>query len=158
MLKLPQNFVVPQKLETEKFILRPLTIDDAVNDYEALMTSIDHLQKTKPFGKNHHWPTKDFHLKQNMIDLAWHQKEFQRQTSFAYTVSNLGDNQCLGCVYFYPSENINYDVKVILWVRESMLKSNLDQILYQTVKQWLDDQWPFKSPGFPGREVPWDKW
>ena len=41
---IPENFTVPEKLETDTFRPRQLTINDVVKDYDAVMTSIDHLQ------------------------------------------------------------------------------------------------------------------
>ena len=35
----PNDFDVPELLETERLRLRPLTIQDAVRDYDAVMTS-----------------------------------------------------------------------------------------------------------------------
>ena len=35
----PSDFKVPEKLETEKFRLRMLTVNDVVKDYDAVMTS-----------------------------------------------------------------------------------------------------------------------
>ena len=116
---IPDDFKIPEQLETNKFRLRMLTINDVVKDYDAVMTSIDHLQKTRPFGPDNKWPTKELSLEQNLIDLGWHQKEFQKRTSFAYTVMNLDESKCLGCVYIYPSSNSEYDAMVIMWVRQS---------------------------------------
>ena len=56
---IPTNFKIPQILETNKFRLRMLTIKDVKLDYDAVMTSIKHLQETKPFGPKHNWPTKE---------------------------------------------------------------------------------------------------
>ena len=38
------NFEVPDILETDKFRLRKLTVNDVVKDYDAVMTSVDHLK------------------------------------------------------------------------------------------------------------------
>jgi hypothetical protein len=149
----PDDFEVPTKLETDKFRLRTLTINDVDKDYDAVMSSINHVHGV--FGPEHDWPTKELTHEQDLIDLGWHQKEFQNRTSFAFTMMSLDESECLGCVYFYPSENPNYDVKVILWVRDS--RKELDQELFETVKEWLKE-WPFKKPGFPGRTVSWDDW
>jgi len=46
----PKNLEIPETLETDRFRLRMLTVNDVVKDYDAVMTSIKHLQKTKPFG------------------------------------------------------------------------------------------------------------
>ena len=36
---LPREFVVPTFLETERFRIRPITINDVVKDYDAVMSS-----------------------------------------------------------------------------------------------------------------------
>ena len=46
-----------------------LKVSDVVKDYDAVMSSIEHLQKTKPFGPNQKWP-KGLTLEQNLIDLG----------------------------------------------------------------------------------------
>ena len=50
----PTRFKVPERLKTDKFLLRMLTINDVVKDYDAVMTSIDHLQGI--FGPKSKWP------------------------------------------------------------------------------------------------------
>lgn len=152
------NFPVPENFETERARLRMLTIQDVVKDYEAVMTSIGHLEKTKPFGPDHNWPTTDLTFEQDLIDLGWHQKEFQRRSSFAYTVVDLSETRCLGCVYIYPSRNPSYDAAIILWVREDEVANGLDTHLFQEVKEWIRRFWPFENPCYPGREIPWDTW
>ena len=154
---IPIDFKNPEILETDRFRLRMLTIQDVKLDYDAVMTSIEHLQKTKPFGPNHKWPTKELSYEQDLIDLGWHQKEFQRKTSFAYTVMNLDETECLGCMYIYPSDNPNFDAIVIMWVRQSEVANGLDEILFSSVKKWIQDKWPFKKVAYPGRAVNWDE-
>lgn len=39
-----RDFKIPDVLETDKFRLRMLTVNDVVKDYDAVMTSVDHLQ------------------------------------------------------------------------------------------------------------------
>lgn len=154
---IPTDFKIPEVLETDRFRLRMLTVQDVKLDYDAVMTSIAHLQKTKPFGPNHKWPTKELSYEQDLIDLGWHQKEFQRKTSFAYTVMNLDETECLGCTYIYPSDNPNFDAIVIMWVRQSEVANGLDEILFSSVKKWIQDKWPFKKVAYPGRNVSWDE-
>ena len=67
----PKDFQVPEVLETDRLRLRMLTVNDVVKDYDAVMTSIEHLQKTKPFGPGHKWPTKELTFEQDLIDLGW---------------------------------------------------------------------------------------
>lgn len=154
----PNDFNVPEILETDQLRLRMLTVQDVVKDYEAVMTSIGHLQKTKPFGPGHDWPTTSLTFEQDLIDLGWHQKEFQNRSSFAYTVMDLEETRCLGCVYIYPSRHPGFDAIIILWVRQSEVENGLDDHLFETVKKWIDEAWPFESPGFPGRTISWNAW
>ena len=152
----PDDFVVPENLVTETFRLRMLTIHDVVKDYDAVMTSRKYLQGV--FGPSSDWPAEDLSLEQDLIDLAWHQKEFQNRTSFAYTVTSLDEQRCLGCVYLYPTQVTDYDIQVILWARQSELASGLETRLLKSVKDWIEEVWPFRRGGFPGKEISWDAW
>jgi hypothetical protein len=151
----PSDFEVPEKLETEKYCLRMLTVNDVVKDYDAVMTSVARLKKV--FGRNTNWPT-DLTLEQDLIDLGWHQGEFQRRSSFAYTVMNPTEAQCLGCVYINPTLKRGYDAAVYLWVRDSEFEKGLDSILFDAVKKWMDNDWPFLKVAYPGRTVDWASW
>lgn len=147
---MPTGFDVPEKLETAKFRIRMLTVNDVVKDYDAVMTSVEHLQGV--FGARSKWPSSSLTLEQDLIDLGWHQKEFQRRTSFAYTVMSLDESQCFGCIYLYPSSKDDYEVDVYLWVRKSEYENGLDPILFDSVKTWLSENWPFTKIRYPGRE------
>jgi hypothetical protein len=143
----PAEFVVPTLLETPQFRLRPLTINDLVKDYDAVMSSIDHLQGI--FNEEPVWPTSELTLEQDLIDLGWHQKEFQIRSSFTFTVMSLDENQCLGCVYMYPSEVDGYDAAIFMWVRASEYAKGLHPVLEETVKTWVSDAWPFTNARYP---------
>lgn len=142
-------------LETDLFRLRPLTINDVVKDYDAVMTSVSHLMGV--FGPENKWP-EGLTFEQDLIDLGWHQKEFQRKTSFAYTVMNLDESECLGCVYIEPSENPDFEAMAISWVRQSELAHGLDEKLFSAFKQWIAEKWLFKNVAFPGREISWEEY
>ncbi len=152
----PDDFKIPHKLENQHFRIRMLTIHDLVKDYDAVKTSIDHLQGV--FGPTSDWPAADLTLEQDLIDLAWHQKEFQRRTSFAYSVVSLDEDQVIGCVYIYPTSKVGSQAIAIMWVRSSFVSGGMDDILFSTVKQWLDEKWPFEKISFPGREISWEDW
>lgn len=152
----PADFEVPQLLENNYFRIRMLSINDVVKDYDAVMTSIDHLQGV--FGPGSGWPPADLTLEQDLVDLGWHQKEFQRRSSFAYTVMNPGESQCLGCVYIDPCPKQGYDAEVYLWVRQSTFEDGLDPVLFQTIREWISHDWPFEKVAYPGREIPWEAW
>ena len=42
---IPDEFNAPTEYITEKFVLRPLTIEYVNEDYEVVMSSVDHLYK-----------------------------------------------------------------------------------------------------------------
>lgn len=151
----PSDFKVPAILETLHFRARMLTVNDVVKDYDAVMTSIENLQK---MYQSSGWPTKDLTFEQNLIDLGWHQKEFQRRSSFAYTVVNLDESQVVGCIYINPTTKSNYDASITMWVRTSVRDMGLDGILFNTVKDWIKKDWPFKKVAYPGREIGWEEW
>jgi hypothetical protein len=44
----PRDFQVPATLETSEFRLRMLTIHDVVKDFDAVITSVDHLKIAFP--------------------------------------------------------------------------------------------------------------
>ena len=52
--------------------------DDVVKDYDAVKTSIQYLQTTKPFGPHSKWPAIDLTFEQDLADLREHQQEFQK--------------------------------------------------------------------------------
>ena len=150
----PVDFSVPQTLETGEFRLRMLTVNDVVKDYDAVVSSADHCKTIWP-GPG--WPD-GLTLEQNLIDLGWHQKEFQIRRSFTYTVVNLDESTVLGCVYIEPTKRRGYDAVVYLWARQSELAGGLEDRLYRAVQEWLRSHWPFESPAFPGRDIAWDVW
>ena len=152
----PCGFKAPVMLENQYFRVRMLTVNDVIKDYDAVMTSIDHIRGV--FGPSSNWPSKELTLEQDLIDLGWHQKEFQRGSSFTYTVVSLDESMVLGCVYIYPTSKSNYNAQVILWVRESVIKEGMDEILYTSIKEWIKDAWPFEHTAFPGREISWNDW
>ena len=152
----PNDFEVPNTFENQHFKIRMLTVHDVMKDYDAVMTSIDHLQEM--FLPIWNWPTKDLSLEQDLIDLGWHQKEFQRRSSFAYTVVSLDESQVLGCLYIDPCDKGSFDAEIYMWVRESELANNLDSILFNTVKEWVKGNWPFINPAYPIREISLGNW
>ena len=155
---IPETFEIPRELVTTRLKLRPLTIHDLDADYEAVMSSIEHLRRRMPFGPSHDWPTQELTRDQNLIDLGWHQKEFQNRSTFTYTVKSTDERTCLGCLYIYPSMKQGHDAQIMMWVRASEAMTDLDEHLFETVMEWIRNHWPFKSPGYPGRTISWPQW
>ena len=76
----PADFVVPERLDCGAYHLRMLSIEDVEKDYEAVMASRERL--TGLLDPDSTWP-EGLTLKDDMIDLAWHQREFTLRHSFA---------------------------------------------------------------------------
>lgn len=149
----PKDFDVPVLFDRERFRLRMLSVNDLVKDFDAVVSSRDHLNDL--FGPG--WP-EGLTLEQNLVDLGWHQKEFERRTSFAYTVVAPDESRVLGCVYIYPTRKKGYDAEVHLWARQSELAGGLEDELLEAVRGWLRREWPFENPALPGRDIPWEVW
>ena len=151
----PDGFDVPKLVQTDRLRLRPLTIHDAVRDFDAVVTSEERLRTVYEPGGD--WPS-GLTLEQNIIELGWHQTEFQLRTSFAYTVVSHDETEVLCCVYIYPSRKDEYDAQITLWIRQSRVDEGLDQHLFDTVEPWIAEVWPFKKPAYPGRHISFEDW
>lgn len=146
---LPDDFQPPEIHYSGDFVIRKLTIHDVIKDYDAVMSSIDHLRGT--FGPENSWPSKDMSIEQNLIDLGWHQKEFEERRSFAYTITNNENTKCIGCLYIYPLEDVPQGAQIFFWVRRSAYEEGLESIILNEIKKWLASIWPFERIVFPYR-------
>ncbi len=140
---LPKDFHVPAVVETERFRMRSITIHDAFKDYDAVMSSRQHLWGR--FGAIWGWPAEDMTLDQNIVDLGWHQKEFQLRSSFDYAVMSLDEKYLLGCVYVDPPHAAGTDADVWFWARQSELEGGLESALRSFLLPWLAEGWPFRA-------------
>ena len=150
-----KSFDVPLTAEAARFHLRALSIDDVVKDYEAVMTSREHLWYR--FGKIWAWPNTDHSLEQNLIDLARHQSEFQQRTAFAYSVLSPDYSCVLGCVYIYPATiypatSDAVEANVWFWARQSEIASKLEQHIETFLIAWLSNRWPFGTVTLNGEK------
>ncbi len=152
----PDDFEVPLELDLPAFILRPLTVEHLSIDYEAVMSSKTRLRQV--FCVDDDWPSDQMTLEEDRRDLIWHEDEFERRSSFTYTVLSPSGSRCLGAVYFFSTQVAVYDAEVYLWVRDDEFLNGLDSILYKAVNKWLKTSWPFRKPAFPGRDIPWKDW
>jgi hypothetical protein len=146
---LPSDFEVPAVVETDRFRMRTITIHDAFKDYDAVMSSRQHLWSR--FGEIWGWPPEDMTIEQNIVDLGWHQKEFQLRSSFDYAVMSLDESRLLGCVYVDPPNDEQTDADVWYWARQSELPSGLEDVLATFLHSWLSARWPFTAVTINGQ-------
>jgi hypothetical protein len=144
---------VPEELRTDEFLLRPIRAADAQLDYEAVMESKDFLRLWEQTS----WPEDDFTEVANRADLEKLEQRRIDGESFIYTVMNLDETQCLGCVYIVPrgarqlskteisaiDDHLwsDYDVVVYFWIRKSRLADGLDLKLLSTLGPWIERDW-----------------
>jgi hypothetical protein len=130
----PDDFDVPAGLEHERFRLRKLTVDDVVKDFDAICDRVDHRGNPRPpFVET---------VGENLVDLGWHQKEFEVRRSFAYTIVAPDESRVIGCAYIDPSDT--HDARVWMWVRRDAYEHGLDPIVEAALREWLDSDWPFQ--------------
>jgi hypothetical protein len=145
----PDDFFVPKVFENEFFRLRMLSVDDVQMDYEAVIESRDLLHNM--FGGP--WPREGFTIEENYADLERHQREFLTREAFAYTVVSLDESKVLGCLYINPpKKEFGKLPYAVMWVRQTEYEKGLDEILFQTVKKWIETRWPFEKVLYPGRD------
>ncbi|MFS8087265.1 MAG: GNAT family N-acetyltransferase [Acidobacteriota bacterium] len=122
--------------------MRCITIHDVFKDYDAVMSSREHLWSR--FGDLWGWPAKNMTIEQNIVDLGWHQKEFQLRSSFDYALMTPDERQLLGCVYIDPPSEEGTDAEVWFWARTSELPKGLEMFLADFLPKWLATAWPFR--------------
>ncbi len=150
----PIDFNIPTSFIKAKYRLEVLSPKFAELDFDAVTTSKERLRGV--FGEYTDWPKDEITLEDNIRDLKRHEQEFIGKEAFAYSVLTPKIDKCLGCLYIEPSSSKDYDCEVYLWVRDS--EKELDELLYNDIKDWLKVSWPFKKVIFPGREISWNEW
>ena len=153
---IPADFEPPVRVEGEGFIVVPLGPELVKIDYDAYMSSIEHLQTT--FTRSTGWPTADIDDEAAMQDMLNEQGRFERRESFAYGVLTPDGSRERGCVYVRPSTVEGYDAVVRLWTTKAEFDAGFDAELYEWVQTWLQASWPFLKVAYPGRDIPWEEW
>ena len=138
---------IPAGFDTPHLRVRMLTIHDAVKDFDAVMSSRTELRGVFP-GSD--WPRDDLTLEQDLIDLAWHQKEFQIGGSYTYTVVSPDEARVLGCLYLFPPTQSGCEADLIAWVRSDEQANGLEAHLWQHLTPWLRDVWGLSRLHRPG--------
>ena len=107
-----KDWSIPRFHSLGEFTLKSLSLSDLERDFSAVMESAAQIKAANPGSS---WPdglTKE----KNLIDLAWHQREFEARRSFAWVIEN-AQNDYLGCLYIYPSIAGENTAEVIWWWR-----------------------------------------
>jgi len=89
---------VPERRRADGFVFTRLTAAHAELDHAALMGSVDYLR----MWSDSEWPTDDFTLAENRVELAWHDDEHGAGIAFTYSVQDAVESRVLGCLYLRP--------------------------------------------------------
>ncbi len=141
------DFTPPPPPRTKNIWLEPLGRQHNDADYAAWTSSVDHIHATPGF-ESKRWPH-PMTLGENEADLVMHADHFERRVGFTYTVRSVADDDVVGCVYIYPSDDPQCDASVRSWVRAS--QAHLDGELWRTTRDWLLDEWPFRTVQYAAR-------
>jgi hypothetical protein len=162
----PREFEVPRRVETDRFVLTPLTVDRFHLDYESYMSSVEHLQATFDLDGDQLmtgeqlWPAGS-DLEFALIDAAWCHMEWKYfRSSFSYSVLDLAETRQLGCGYVFPCHKVGFDALCETWVRKDEFDRGFDDEFYEWFRSWVEQVWPFSPDrtGWPGRATPWEEW
>ena len=145
---LPIEFNPPAKLDYEDIVASPLTRNDLREDLAAVNSSIETIQRTRGGS----WPVDKLTEEFNILDLAWHEREFRDRASFAYVV-HTNEGQYVGCFYLYPigertkfsDDTQVYDVDASWWVTTPMYAKGYYKKLQTALEEWLENEFPFKK-------------
>ena len=148
---LPREHPIPAGLEHERFRLRPITINDVVKDYAAVMGYREYLWSL--FGDAWGWPPATLTLEEDLIDLAWHQKEHQLRSTFNFAVMSPDQSRLLGCVYVDPPTKQGFDAEVFWWAVPD--EAGLEDEVGRAATAWIEAEWPFEQVAYPGRVQSW---
>jgi len=140
------GFVVPPAFKTKNYKLVPLGPEIVKQDYEAYMSSIEHLQKTFTDGT---WPNKNVTMADAIKDLEGEAALIKARKAFNYAVMTPDGKRELGCVYIGPSKVAGEDAQVRMWVTKAEFDKGLETQLRAEMKAWLAKAWAFKNVGWP---------
>lgn len=150
----PATFDVPKYFDASKYRLVPLGPDLARQDFEAYMSSIEHLQQTFTLSKS--WPTTTVTMADAIKDVEGEKQRFDARQSFTYAIVTLDGKHELGCLYLSPSKKKGYDAVARVWVTKARFDEGFEHELLPELKSWIAAKWPFRSVAWVGREIPRD--
>jgi hypothetical protein len=150
------NFKAPNSLSYEDLRAKTLTRSDLKADMEGVNSSLEIIRKTRGGA----WPSEAVNEDFDLLDLAWHEREFRDGTSFAYVVYD-GKDTYIGCFYLYPlgvrteltEEMLDYDIDASWWVTAAAYEQGYYEKLYKALQKWLSD-FPVNKIYYSNKEIP----
>lgn len=158
-LVIPEGFQPPEELVFGEVRATPIKRSDLSDDVTGINASLDIIRQTRG-GK---WPTGPVTEEGNYIDLVWHEAEHRDGNSYTYVLRDQ-DGRYLGCFYLYPpgrrlplsGELMKHDVDVSWWVTNTAYAESYYSKVYEALREWSVQSFPFQDPFFSNVEIPWE--
>ena len=126
---------LPRSVAVGRFRLAPLSMAEVDEDFEAVTASASVLKGV--FGD---WP-EGLTREENLIDLAWHDREFTLRRSFSWIArDDLG--HYLGCAYLFPDPGMRKQAEVATWIRDMPDRAAIHQDFVCALKAWFETVLP----------------
>ena len=160
---LPVDFDIPVSEVPGRFVVRPLSMDLLIYDYQCLMLSKEHLATSGdiwPPGE-FDFPPADFTLRQLLALLGELEVAMSQGNRVEYSVMNPEKTEEIAVIYILPSPKIGFDAMVNMFVRGDLFETtDLDSEIYEFAHQWIPEVYPFNPEriAYPGRAISWDEW
>lgn len=100
---------LPRDVDLSPFALTPLTMAQVDEDFAAV-TGAAHVLG----GLWGTWP-EGLTREDDLIDLAWHDREFSLGRSFSWIVRD-GEGNYIGCAYLFPDPGARGSAQVVTWL------------------------------------------
>ena len=139
----PVSFEPPLLASGPTFLLKPLGAETAQIDYDAYMSSIEHLHRTYSPG----WPNEKLTLEDQSRDMAGEAWQFENRRAFDYSVQTIDGMRERGCLYIKPGTS-EYDAMVSSWVTEPEFVAGFQEELLAWAKDWIATEFPFRRVRF----------
>ncbi|MFK7881707.1 hypothetical protein [Roseobacter sp.] len=126
---------LPRDFALGAYRLAPLSPEFVDEDFDAVMAS-EHLL-TGIFGD---WPD-GLTREDNLIDLAWHEREFTARRSFSWIIRDQ-TGAYAGCFYVFPALGSRGSAKAALWLCDISNRVSVARALREDLSDWLVETFP----------------
>ena len=155
-IDLPKDFKAPELLKYEDIIAKPLTREDLIADMDAVNSSLELIRRTRGGS----WPSEAVSEEFDLLDLAWHEREFRDYDSFAYVVYTKA-GVYIGCFYLYGMGQrtalapalLDFQVDASWWVDTKAYNAGYYQKLQAALQTWLPNQFRFTHIYYSNKEM-----
>ncbi|MEM7519398.1 MAG: hypothetical protein AAF307_00035 [Pseudomonadota bacterium] len=122
--------VLPRETPMGDLQLTRLSPEFVDEDFDAVMCAAPLMKGI--FGD---WPA-GLTREDNLVDLAWHEREFTARRSFAWIVRDKEETY-LGCFYIYPEIGARGTGKAVLWLIDMPERDAVAASLKMALIDWL---------------------